>query len=685
MPAPKPKDGEGRDAYLGRCVPFYVNEGREQDQAVAICSSLFEQSSGGNSMTVTTTELTITADMDDAAVLAAYEAICLGKYTADQLRAMQKRGQAMPPSTEGGTPGYPIGDTEDLDNAINAVGRGAGDHNAIRKHIIKNARRMNQSSKIPDNWAADGSQKAASEMFVEGVKEGLVQATPLVEALGGKPNPGTAKDKRLKTNRGTTAYMADAPPMAPHDFTDANGDGMCDICGMTRDQHNANMPAAADDTAELAGVDVGAETPDGIPFEIPFLCATNTPTGDGRVFEHFDMADLPMPFAYQPERAPAHDKAIICGRITGLSKTADENGVQQWSARGMYLPNDAGIEAAQLAASDTMPGVSIDADKSFLMSLGEDGTKVYHSARIRGAIQLQLPAFAQAKATCNQEDVTACIDRIAAASDQLVASAEALLASVAAPPRWAPPTSFFDNPEFGDPETDERLCPYRNREGQVAGFKSPMRILADGRVEGHIAGWHECHIGYPDACVTPPASATNYAYFQRGEVMCAGGELLPIGVLCFDTGHADEYGSALQAQAHYDDTGTIAAFVRCGEDEHGIWFSGVVRPDLTDGQLATFRATGPSGDWRREGGNLELVAALNVPTQGFPSMRTRVLVSDGRCMTLIAAGAEPVVPRGDSQMMEEFVTELATLRAAIAPLMRASRESLMAELATLDE
>jgi len=42
MPAP-PRAGEEKDDFLGRCIPFYVKEGKPQDQAVAICYSMWRR------------------------------------------------------------------------------------------------------------------------------------------------------------------------------------------------------------------------------------------------------------------------------------------------------------------------------------------------------------------------------------------------------------------------------------------------------------------------------------------------------------------------------------------------------------------------------------------------------------------------------------------------------------------
>ena len=82
------------------------------------------------------------------------------KYTDDELQAMVKAGHAM--KNADGDPSYPIKDEDDLEKAIKAVGRGGADHDAIRKHVMKRAKALGLSSKIPDNWAADGSLKGAT-------------------------------------------------------------------------------------------------------------------------------------------------------------------------------------------------------------------------------------------------------------------------------------------------------------------------------------------------------------------------------------------------------------------------------------------------------------------------------------------------------------------------------------------
>lgn len=177
------------------------------------------------------------------------------------------------------------------------------------------------------------------------------------------------------------------------------------------------------------------------------------------------------------------------------------------------------------------------------------------------------------------------------------------------------------------------------------GFTAPTALTVDGdRIYGHAALWNTCHVGIADECVMAPRSPSGYAYFHTGEVELDDGSSLAVGVITMGTGHAPIYDgqrrvvSAQAAAAHYDNTGTQAAWVRAGEDEHGIWLAGVLNPGLNDLQRRTLRAGAASGDWRRIGGSLELVATLAVNVPGFPVPRTQGMVAGGLPAVLVAAG-----------------------------------------------
>lgn len=87
------------------------------------------------------------------------------KYSAEQKRQMMKDGKAIPNAK--GDPSFPIADGEDLQNAIDSVGRAGGDHAAVRKHIISAAKRLGMSNKIPDNWTSSGSNTGSKSVGPE--------------------------------------------------------------------------------------------------------------------------------------------------------------------------------------------------------------------------------------------------------------------------------------------------------------------------------------------------------------------------------------------------------------------------------------------------------------------------------------------------------------------------------------
>lgn len=198
----------------------------------------------------------------------------------------------------------------------------------------------------------------------------------------------------------------------------------------------------------------------------------------------------------------------------------------------------------------------------------------------------------------------------------VVASATGYRIIAAAPGHDAPPADWFADPKFTGP--------------------SGLVVTDDGRVSGHLATWGTCHTGFAGQCITAPHSATGYAMFRTGEVVCAGGERVSTGRLTVGTGHASTKLEGWRPAAdHYDNTGTAVADVASGEDRFGIWIAGSVRPSATDEQVRTLRASPLSGDWRRIGSSMELVAALAVNSGGFPVPRARV--ASGVPMALVAA------------------------------------------------
>jgi hypothetical protein len=170
--------------------------------------------------------------------------------------------------------------------------------------------------------------------------------------------------------------------------------------------------------------------------------------------------------------------------------------------------------------------------------------------------------------------------------------------------------------------------------------------MEDDHYFGHLATWGTCHVGVEGACTEAPHSNHDYAYFRTGELMTAGGPV-PVGQITVDTGHAARDLGPHATIAHYDDTGTVVADVAAGEDDYGIWFNGMLRPGITDIQRHALRAGALSGDWRRIGGNLELVAALVVNVPGFPIPRIEMAATAGVPTALVAAAIVTVDPNAE--------------------------------------
>ena len=171
-------------------------------------------------------------------------------------------------------------------------------------------------------------------------------------------------------------------------------------------------------------------------------------------------------------------------------------------------------------------------------------------------------------------------------------------------------------------------------------------VTDDGHVFGNVAG-PGCHIGILDRCVKVGATSRDFTLFHKGQqgdgggILTAEGERVRVGQITLVGGHADLHLSADAARRHYDDTRSAVADVVVGWDEGDDlpWFSGSLRPGVTEEQVQALRASGVSGDWRVIEGEHRLVAlpAVNVP--GFP-VRVRALVAAGEVQAFVGKVAD---------------------------------------------
>lgn len=354
------------------------------------------------------------------------------------------------------------------------------------------------------------------------------------------------------------------------------------------------------------------------------LSANGNPTGDKRTIAAPALRwTLPLPLRRAREDFGGHNGAVVVGSITDIKQAP--TGELMYSAVLHDTPD--GIAAydemyARYSASGLKYGVSVDLDDVVMVEDADDPEMaVVESGRLRGATLCDIPAYSTAYAVLASQ-LPQSLAAAGAALDTSYAEmiffrglGESLVAAGA-------PRTDLSRKWFSDPQLD----------GPTA-----ITVTEDGRVYGHLALFDSCHIGFGGQCITPPRSATNYAYFNTGVVKVDGIFEIPVGHITLGTGHADARLSAGPAAEHYDNTGAVVADVVAGEDAYGVWFSGAVRDGVTPEQIREMRAAGVSGDWRTIKGNLEMVALLSVPVPGFPVPRMRAMVASGEITSLVAS------------------------------------------------
>ena len=414
-------------------------------------------------------------------------------------------------------------------------------------------------------------------------------------------------------------------------------------------------PTAEDAQAQVAALYAAEKNDDEdeyagktAPWRGP-LAVEGTVTGDGREFAEgaLTWADLPLPLRWNMEDSHGgepHTVAVNVGRIDAITREGD----QIMGSGVLNLDDPNGERVYNMIKGKFLRGVSIDADSitdadvemvwpesdtdgmddddPLAMLFAQPEKMIFKAGRIRAATLVDIPAFAEA--FIELTDNTGAVLASSSAADY-VAETAVVTASVAVE-EWAPPAQWFADPKLSVP--------------------TGITIDASGRVYGHAAQWGTCHVGYADECVSPPHEDV-HDYFMAGEVKTADGQSVSVGQITVGTGHASLSAGHRAAAEHYDHTGFAVADVAVGNDAHGIWVAGAVRPSASSDRVHELRASGQvSGDWRRIGGKLRLVGLLAVNVPGFPVPRMRARVASGAQHALVAAGRPSVVRR---PVMEE--------------------------------
>jgi hypothetical protein len=421
-------------------------------------------------------------------------------------------------------------------------------------------------------------------------------------------------------------------------------------CHATREEAEAQVAALyaseeadADSVPDAAALS-GRNT---VPWS-GVLVVEGVPTGDGRQFatgsltwpEVGETTSLEIPLGWMYERAHggmSTDKVALVGRIDTITRRGNE-----LHGTGLIdLDSHWGREAARLMGTRESPGflagVSIDADdpadphgmnvayvfpESCELEAGEIGDapaedeeelaaqlacmipelKIYHSGRIRAATLVDIPAYVEARLYLD-EPVPEGTPVEADAVDMPVTASSFTMEIPD-----LPPVAWFDEPR-DEPEI------------------GAITITDEGRIFGYLAPKHVAHRGIRDKRVTVPMGNVDYGIWMNRATLADDGHggytRVETGPITMDCGHAAASPRIVGAarREHYDNSCSIVATVRVGENSRGVWISGAVLPDVTPDQVRRMMACQLSGDWgphREKPGKRELAGALLVPIPGFP-------------------------------------------------------------------
>lgn len=203
---------------------------------------------------------------------------------------------------------------------------------------------------------------------------------------------------------------------------------------------------------------------------------------------------------------------------------------------------------------------------------------------------------------------------------------EAVLVSSITGQRVAPPLEYF----------------HRHEDAGALVIEDPD---ANGivRTYGYAGEWGVCHIGMGNRCVEPPRTfSDDYPEFHLGRTKVALDEgeqgYIYTGVLTYGVGHRDakQILSESPDQAYFDNINNAWAAVRVGEDDRGIWFSGVVLPGVDPDHIVKIEASGQvSGEWLH--GAMRACLTVNVP--GYAVERPSAEYDDEGNVIALAASA----------------------------------------------
>lgn len=470
----------------------------------------------------------------------------------------------------------------------------------------------------PSHWAADGQRVPVNGAFTVGGEQ---------LEFPGDPKASAAETKNCRCRVGVLAKNEALPDevdrhterLDGRDSVAINRDGRTQSEEIERRAADGNIRArdtedgvgrvaaagwATDEESDMPKTFAANDTTTGVDGEETFLtftdallAVTGIATSDGRMLAadiDLTIRDTPLPLQFCEESEGGHYGSVTVGVVESIRFTGGEI-----RADGYMLNSDNALKAIELV-SHGVCNPSVDLGNCEIVPTDGAGVLVTEDNYVEGetevfwttvkaellaATLVAIPAFGQTRIALNEARE---------------ARATALVASAVT--RFTP--RVYDPEVFADP--------------QLSG-PTHLTISDEGRIFGHVACWSERHRSVGLGDIRPPKSPSGYVNFHSSPpVKLTDGTSLAVGRLTVGIGHAPTTGiSNIAAQAHYDNTESCFALVRAGEDEHGIWVSGVAAPWATPEKVEMGLASPMSGDWRPYDRGLDLVAVLAVNTPGF--------------------------------------------------------------------
>jgi hypothetical protein len=366
----------------------------------------------------------------------------------------------------------------------------------------------------------------------------------------------------------------------------------------------------------------------------------------------------------------------VCGSMIGVERRDDGTiyGFGRWAATelGQYFeelstPDESGIAHLHWVSVD----LEVNRYEYVVKGYDEDGYEDYllriTDANLMGVTEVPFPAFSRAFiAPKGGTLATMAESAVGGAYDLPGASLHregpiTIAASASERSAEHPPAEWFSDPEFTG-LTHVRV------EEPVNGWR---------RFSGHLADWSRPHVSVGDGQVYAPRSRSGYQFFQTKPFRVMGvecAETIKVGVVTVGGGHADTRMGWRLAAEHYDDPNHQGAVVVAGEDAFGPWIAGAVRADAPESLVRVLSHSDVSGDWRRIGGDMELVGIAAVNTAGFPVLES-IAASGGQVIHVdFAASYESTPDCPDGEMVSLVAAGMVRLDPTEQTLARLKRD-----------